>query len=601
MSRRTSAQPPRQKPARSAVMATGRPAGDSRANRSGTRPSASAASSSGRRTPAPAPRPPGPAGYSRSRRARRQADAPAAPRPAAARGAAAAGRAGSRAGRAAPGQPAATCRASCGASHSAHAAVSASSDRSGQPSSGSSLPHQRDPCLELARGIGPGQRPQSLGRDRARQCSGDIGRLRRLGAVASTSAPSRRRRRASTAPDTGSKLVSTCSVMRSSRQSIGIERRGQPDTRRRLQLQRGDRQQRRAGQRIGARQPRAAAAGQPEAARLAAPLRDAVRETPRRAAGRDRHRRGASARSRSRRRYWAGDAADARQRAAIGGRIAVRDRCQAQADIRWRVRAAQRIALLQQRGEIGRERRLARRSRGQHHRRQPRMRAKRRHPPAGFGDAAVRIERAEFRQQRGCRGQGAPRRRVEKWQIAPAACPRRRSPAPAPTAPPPGSRAGRRRAARDAAPRTRAGSRHPAPRVRRGQPAARRPRAKCAASPAGSGRWTDPAVAPAASRHPPRSARRARSARSRRSRSPAPPAAPRPAAARDPVRPAAGRRATAAPARRSPPAPPGCGGSPPCRAGSRGCRRHAPPARLARRAPSPRATRAARECRARHG
>ena len=103
--------------------------------------------------------------------------------------------------------------------------------------------------------------------------------------------------------------------------------------------------------------------------------------------------------------------------------------------------------------------------------------------------------------------------------------PRRRSPAPAPTAPPPGFPAGRTPPGRGAAPWTTAGSPRPAPRARRGRRAAPRRRGRCAAWPAGSARWTGRAAARAASRRRPRCARQARSARSRRSRSPAPPAA----------------------------------------------------------------------------
>ena len=250
--------------------------------------------------------------------------------------------------------------ASCGASHSGTSAVSAASDRSGQPSSGSSrrISATRAWNWRAASVQGSGRSPSAATAraSAAATSAGSAGSVR----SARTSAPSRRRRRASTAPETGSKLVSTCSVIAIGRQRVGIERRGQPDARRRLQFQRGDRQQRRVGERIGARQPRSAAARQPEAARLAAPLRDAVgkRRGQQPAGIAIGGRIGAQPQPPA---ILAGDPADARQRAAIRCRIAVGDRRQAQADIRRRVRAAQRVALLQQRGEVGGQRRLARR------------------------------------------------------------------------------------------------------------------------------------------------------------------------------------------------------------------------------------------------
>jgi hypothetical protein len=69
--------------------------------------------------------------------------------------------------------------------------------------------------------------------------------------------------------------------------------------------------------------------------------------------------------------------ADQRQSAAIGFRVAVTYRLQPQADVDRNVvhpLGSERIALLQQRREIGRERSLRRRLRREHHRGQPRMR-----------------------------------------------------------------------------------------------------------------------------------------------------------------------------------------------------------------------------------
>ena len=119
-----------------------------------------------------------------------------------------------------------------------------------------------------------------------------------------------------------------------------------------------------------------------------------------------------------------------------------------------------------------------------------------------------------------------------------------------------------------------------------GRRVAPRRRGRCAAWRGGSGRCWGPAAARAASRHPPRCARRARSARSRRSRSPARRGGCRQGAARGPGRRAAARRAAAAPGRRSLAGPPRRGGFRPCRAGRRGCRRRARPARRGRRGPA---------------
>jgi hypothetical protein len=128
----------------------------------------------------------------------------------------------------------------------------------------------------LPRGIGPGQCPQPVGRDRAGQRRRDIGRVSRFGAVGenqrSQSSPTPRQHPAGNRIETGFDLLGDAI----DRQRVGVERCGQPDARRSLQLQRGNRQQRCVGERIGTRQPRAATARQPEAAWLAAALRDAV-------------------------------------------------------------------------------------------------------------------------------------------------------------------------------------------------------------------------------------------------------------------------------------------------------------------------------------
>ena len=126
-------------------------------------------------------------------------------------------------------------------------------------------------------------------------------------------------------------------------------------------------------ERIGDGQARAAAAGEAERAGFAAPLGDAVRERggeqrARLAGGfsvvRDAH---APA-------ILVGGLADAVQGAPIGVGVAdvrsLRDgsRC------RRRILVAQRVALLQQRGQVGGERGLFSCFGGQHHRRQPGMR-----------------------------------------------------------------------------------------------------------------------------------------------------------------------------------------------------------------------------------
>ena len=127
----------------------------------------------------------------------------------------------------------------------------------------------------------------------------------------------------------------------------------------------------------------------------------------------------------------AGGAADPGERAAIHlgvVRRTVGQRVQAQRDIGRRRRRrrgaatarpgrAQQVAFLQQRREGGGERGLRGRFGGQHHRRQPRMRPQRGHPPAGRGDRAGRIERAEVFQQGPGGGEGAGGRRIGERQV----------------------------------------------------------------------------------------------------------------------------------------------------------------------------------------
>ena len=298
-----------------------------------------------------------------------------------------------------------------------------------------------------------------------------------------------------------------------------------------------------------------------------------------------------------------GGAADARQRAAVGGRVARRrsPRCAARcrpgasgerSGSRSSSSAARSAASAASAGVSAASIMAA--SRGCAPSRAMR-RPGRVMPP-------VAVERAELAQQRRGGGQRARRRRVLERQVGRRRCPRRRSPAPATTARPPGFPAGRRRPGRDAAPADHSRIATPGP----SRPA--RP-ARCSAA-AREMRSVASRVRPVpessrgARRQPPSTTMRtpgtvsevsAIEVASTHAR------ASRPGAARGPARRAAARRAAAAPGRRSLAAPPGRGGSPPCRAGRRGCRRHARPARRGRRGPARPAGRAGRRCRGRRG
>ncbi len=428
MSRRTSAQPPAQKPARSAVMATGRPAGESRAKlqRDATRGE------------------PGRRGQAIERLCLRRSD-------------------GNRLGivdRGArtgkrqmcrqclvqppgqvPRQQAAQDAVQVQARQIAEARQTGKLrcqplPRLGRqrivrqvgPRFGGFDPaHQRHAGLELARLIGPRQRPQPIGGRSAGERRRDLRRVGGFGAV-------RQDQRPEPAPAprqdcAGDRIEGSLHLLghprrQGGRQGIGIERRRQPDARRGLHLQGGDGEQRRGGERVRARQPRPAAAGETERARLAASLGDPVgkcgRQQPARVAIGARVAGQAQPSA-----VLGGDAADAGQRATVGGGIAIGDRGEAQADIRRCVGAPQRVALLEQSREVGRKRCLTRRFRRQHHRGEPRMRAQRGHAPAGLGDASLPIERAKFAQQRRRGRKRAGGRTVEECQIARCGAPRR--------------------------------------------------------------------------------------------------------------------------------------------------------------------------------
>ena len=70
----------------------------------------------------------------------------------------------------------------CGVSQSWIVVLRAASLMSGQPASGS-IPHQGHPSLELACGVGPGQRAEVLGGDGVGEGLGDQRRIAGFGAV----------------------------------------------------------------------------------------------------------------------------------------------------------------------------------------------------------------------------------------------------------------------------------------------------------------------------------------------------------------------------------------------------------------------------------
>ena len=378
---------------------------------------------------------------------------------------------------------------------------------------------------------------------------------------------------ASTAPVAGSKPTSTCSVIRSRRQRVGVERGGQADARGRLQLQRRDRQQWGIRQRVGARQARAAAARQAERAGLAAALGDAVgkRGGEQRSGIALRRRIGTQPQPPA---VLCGGAADACRRAAVGLRIAVGDAPRGGG--RYRParpgRAADRAP-----PAVPRDRRRAR-------------------PRSGASAASI------IAASRGCAPSAAMRLsrlgdaavRVERAKLASAAPPRRPS-APAGG----GSRNGRSAGGVPQAAQSSTSADSSASRIsgrsyggkaamqRRGPQPDRDP-GRLPSRPAGAlvgggagdpqrgqpgqagGRIEPRCPAPAAIDHDPHAGHGQRGLGDR-GRQHDPPPLRRPQR-RGPARPAADRRAAAAPARRSPRAPPGCGGSPPCRAGRPGCR-----------------------------
>ena len=398
MSSRMSAQAPRQNPSRSPVMAAGRPAGESSATRNSIRPPASAASRSGHRSlrprlgqrhrprcnPPPRARPAG-----RYASAGRGPAAPPAPRTAP--------RAAPRRGRAAPlGQPGHAVQIR--RQPAPRPPPAPASDRSGNPP-------------DRSRAAAP-PAPATAARPRSRAAAGFSASTRASVAAisagsagtvrsSSTSAPSRRRRRDSTAPLAGSKPLSTVSVMRAATEPGSVAgSSGAASLMRAAPFgsSAATTSSRRFRQRIGQRQPRPAAAGQAEAARLAAPLRDPVGEARRPAAAPDR--RSGAGRHAQAAAILARRPADARRPPRDRPRRAALQRRQPQADIAGRLGIAQRVALLQQRGEVGRQRRLRRGRGGQHHGRQPRMRAQPRHVAGPASVIRPSRQRAQIGQQR---------------------------------------------------------------------------------------------------------------------------------------------------------------------------------------------------------
>ena len=90
-----------------------------------------------------------------------------------------------------------------------------------------------------------------------------------------------------------------------------------------------------------------------------------------------------------------GGLADAVQGAPIGVGVAVGDGGQAGGDVGWGFLASQRVAFLEQRGEVGGEGGLFFSGGGQHHGCQPGVAADAGHFPAGAGDPVLGVQGAE--------------------------------------------------------------------------------------------------------------------------------------------------------------------------------------------------------------
>ena len=108
-----------------------------------------------------------------------------------------------------------------------------------------------------------------------------------------------------------------------------------------------------------------------------------------------------------------GAAGDARHRRPVRLRmVGAMQQAQAQIDISRRLTVADRVALLQQGGEVGGEGLFAHIARRQHHPGKAGMGAKPRHAAARLGDAVIRIQRVQRPQQ----GMGR-RQRAGRWRI----------------------------------------------------------------------------------------------------------------------------------------------------------------------------------------
>jgi hypothetical protein len=113
-----------------------------------------------------------------------------------------------------------------------------------------------------------------------------------------------------------------------------------------------------------------------------------------------------------------GGPADARERPAISlGSGRALQRRQPQADIGGRIGGPQRVALLQDRGDIGRQCCRLGGFRRQHHCREPRMRAELRHAPAEWRNAALAVQRTQLAEECGGCRERAGGRRVGKGEI----------------------------------------------------------------------------------------------------------------------------------------------------------------------------------------